>query len=170
VTTLVSQGQVLWDRLHTLLDCLETAIDGMGSPTPCMTAVFPGAQVAIDYCNPCGPDQCGMAWVRLASVFPSTVFPIQDATSTPCPPPMAVTVDIGIARCAPVGDDDGNPPSTDEWEAASAVQIADMTAIQDAVLCCFTGKKVVFGAYQPLGPEGGCVGGVWTVAVDPMSW
>jgi hypothetical protein len=45
-----------------------------------------------------------------------------------------------------------------------------MQSIQRAVRCCFSGNKVVFGTYQPLGPEGGCVGGLWQIALDPLSW
>ena len=157
---------IVWSKLNELLDCVE----GELTAATCISVVVPGAQVVVDYCNPCDGDRCGMAWVRLQSVFPSTSFPIQDASATSCIPVMAYTVEIGVVRCCPVGDEEGNPPTKAEWEAATQQQLDDMTSIQRAVQCCFGNRKVVFGAYQPIGPEGGCVGGLWAVAADPLAW
>jgi hypothetical protein len=152
-----------WPRLLDLAGCLRDTIDQLGLPEPCFTAVLPGAEVAMDYCGPCGADddKCGMAWVRLVEAFPSLNFPNQDTSLSACSAPLAYTVELGIARCIPVGDDAGNPPDWTELMAAAQLQVADGRAMRMSLACCYGQKGWVLGTYRSWGPQGGCVWGTW---------
>ncbi len=166
MTTLLDPTLLVWPRLTALRDCLCEA----ANPQLCQCTVLPGELVSIDYCTECSGGVCGQGWVRLESAFPSTVFPMQDTDATlgrSCGKVLAITVELGMVRCAPVGDAQGNPPSTDQWEAASIQQMTDMAAMRTAIQCCFPHELTVLGAYTPVGPAGGCVGGHWSVAVSP---
>jgi hypothetical protein len=35
-----------------------------------------------------------------------------------------------------------------------------------AVACCLNSKDWILGGYAPLGPQGGVVGGVWTLSMQ----
>jgi hypothetical protein len=51
---------------------------------------------------------------------------------------------------------------------AVRLQMAAMSAIRRAVLCCFPGARsqdVILGVYLPIGPQGGVVGGTWSISV-----
>jgi hypothetical protein len=167
VTTMPVADTRVWQRLSELRDCLSASIALHGGPEPCECAIIPGTHVATEYCGACSGDRCGMAWVRLNSVFPSTVFPTQDVSATGCTPMLAFEVELGVVRCAPIGDDYGNPPKAEEWEAAAQLQVLDMMAMREAVECCFGAFETMLGAFTPIGPTGGCVGGSWAVAVAP---
>lgn len=158
----------VWVKLTALSDCLASEITRWGLPVPCSCTVVPGAVVATDWCGGCEGGLCGMAWTRLETMYPSTVFPQQD-TYAPCTAPLAYTIELGIARCAPVGNEDGTPPSDTEWLDCAQVQMQDAQVMRAAVLCCFSADEVMFQGYTPFGPEGGCVGGTWSVAVSELA-
>jgi Domain of unknown function (DUF4082) len=126
-----------------------------------------------------GVDECcsGLAWVRVADVYPSwDSFPQADNTWLPCGPlAYAVVLEMGIAFCMPWSDSDGtfedvNPPSTADWAAAFATQMRDQTIMRRTAACCFrpTQRRAV-GGWTSLPVEGGCTGGKLTVTVSVMS-
>lgn len=156
--TFTPDAQV-WPLLTDLASCLCREITDAGLPEPCFCGVLPGAQVALDYCTSCDDGRCGMAWTRLAAILP-----VLSETPVPrrCQVGLVISIEAGVVRCAPMPDDDGNPPSMAEQFEATALQMADQAAIQRALLCCSGIEAPVLGAYQPLGPLGGCVGGSWT--------
>jgi hypothetical protein len=64
-------------------------------------------------------------------------------------------------------------PSVDDQLSATRTQMAEMAAMRRAIRCCMAadedGKEISYalGVYTPAGPEGGCVGGGWSVIVSP---
>jgi hypothetical protein len=155
----------IWPGLVELTACLCAELEEAQLPELCFCGVVPGADVAWDYVGTSGGD--GMAWVRLVSVYPSTVFPTTDASLRSCATALAAQVELGVLRCAPNPQDDGTPPSAAaQWEA-TRLQMADMRAMYRAVKCCAAkGRQMVVGQYNPTGPRGGVVGGTWQVWVQ----
>jgi hypothetical protein len=156
------------DRLLALATCLCAEIaDHPVTPPVCFCGVLPGEEVAYDWAGDC-ETACGMAWVRLVTAYPSTV--IGEATGTPgnCGSMIGMDVEVGIMRCIPGMDDAGNPPSSDDLLAASLWQWEDMTTMRRAILCCTGSKDFLLGAYVPIGPQGGLVGGAWTVSMHEV--
>jgi hypothetical protein len=164
----LKEDTTVYPTMVTLAGCLCTELAAAGGPTPCFCGLVPGGEVAID-CG-CDDPQCngnGMAWVRLAQVFPSSQFPFPDSTAATCATTLAYVLEVGVSRCVPVGDDAGNPPSLDEQLATVRLQTSDMQAMRRAIQCCVATKDTsyVLGNYQPMNSSGGCGGGVWTVTI-----
>lgn len=158
----------MWDpypTLTTLAECVCAALaDSEGGPT-CFCGIVPGEAAVQDYVgDDCGA-ACGMAWVRLTTAYPAVGVgqPIQRLGN--CASSLGYEVEIGVMRCISAGDEAGNAPSPEELLAATKEQMSDMAAVVRAVSCCdgISGKDFILGTYTPLGPEGGVVGGVWTV-------
>lgn len=156
--------RTVWPLLTSLADCLCQQITDSGLPETCFCGIFPGEQVPFDYCDGCEDNLCGQAWVRLATMFPSAIFPTLDITAK-CTSPLAIQLEIGIVRCAPMPTSDGTAPSLQDQLEASALQIADAMAMRRAIMCCAkvnSRRDNLLVGYTPVGPIGGCVGGVWT--------
>lgn len=105
----------------------------------------------------------GYAWVGLNGVFPSKVFPTQEAGASSCRAPLAATVTMGIIRCyaiKTVGE------SVESMMMYMDKQMADMAAMRYAIECCAQDEElqVSLGAYTPIGPEGGIYGGTWSLS------
>ena len=82
-----------------------------------------------------------------------------------CSNQWEVTVEVGILRCAPMMDADGNLPDMAEHLAAAMQQNFDMGLMLQTLMCCETPARFdgpAIGPYIPQGPEGTCVGGSWT--------
>lgn len=167
---------VAFPVLEALAACLCQEIAAADLPEPCFCGVLAGQLVANEHCGSedCAGDGCtgGQAWVRLAGVYPSSQFPVQDQDQATCATLLAVEIEVGVARCAPVVSDEGgamegDAPTLAQWHATTRLQMADMAAMRRAVLCCLGARSrdYLLGAYAPFGPEGGCVGGIWTVTV-----
>lgn len=152
-------------RLNDLATCLCAQIIADGLPEVCWCGQVPGEIVSFDYAGDCN-DACGMAWVRLIQVYPSTVVGEPSAQPGNCSTLLGFDVEIGIVRCAPVIQEGGEFPSVTEQADAVALQIADMMAMRRAIVCCSGHKDFLLGPYTPVGPDGGVVGGAWTVAMQ----
>jgi hypothetical protein len=153
------------DALQTLASCLCAAVQASGGPTPCFCGVVPGDGIAADYaCNE-GCDG-GMAWVRLTSAYPSKVLGAQNTEEANCNLMLGLDFEVGILRCISAGDEQGNPPSAEELLAASDQQMTDLQTLRVAMTCCGYGKDMIVGPYTPVGPEGGLVGGFFTIAIQ----
>ena len=133
-----------------------------GAGPLCTAAVFPGVEVPWDYAGDCG-STCGFAYVRLMTSFPYDVFP-QPAFAASCINPPAHQLAVGIIRCLPVMEDDGDPPSPDDISANALDRFKDQRAIRSAIIKVQP-RGSMLGAWQPLGPLGGNVGGEWNVYV-----
>lgn len=134
----------------------------------CVLTVFPGNGVPIDYIGT--DDSCGsMAWVRHVGSTPTVRFPAADVSIDNCFSTLAHMVEIGIVRPAPIPESDGNDVELpdDMAQLNSALDLADdMMLMKDAVArASKTIDYVILGGYTPTGPEGGAVGGTWTITI-----
>lgn len=154
----------VWPTMTALAECLCTEILKAGLPPTCLCGVLPGEAIDASYVT----DSEGMAWVRLAGAYPYNAFPNASLTGNPCVMPLAYQLEIGSLWCAPVARDSrGNPPTVDDQFATTEVQVAAMAAMHRAIVCCLPSERaqVALGQYTPSGPEGGVVGGVWSLVV-----
>ena len=158
--------------LLELLDCVCEEVSTHGQGPVCWCGLYPGSQVAWDYCGACSEDICGMAFVRPGVANPYEFFPggTDDIT---CQKPIAYSIEVGIVRCAPTMTEDGEPPSAADMTESTLGLMQDMWALHRAIRCCnenWTGfdAAVAINQWIPQGPEGGCVGGSWTIVVDPL--
>lgn len=153
------EDTLVWPALQALVSCLCQEVTASGLPALCFCGLLPGEQPAGDYVSEAG----GMAWVRVVSAYPSTTFPAQDSTAV-CGSSLAFEIEMGVAYCTPVMSDLGDPPDVASQYEAVMVQMAAMAAMRRALICCLsTQRDAVLGAYSPIGPEGGIVGGTWQV-------
>lgn len=114
--------------------------------------------------------RCGTAWVRIDSYQPSSTFPLPQELAQKCGPEQwALTLELGVARCPPVGTAT-KLPTCEELDLYSAKVMADAQAMRNAVLCCYgpgrSNRVFLMGAWTAFGPEGLCGGGKMTVQVQ----
>lgn len=145
--------------------CLELA--AAEGPELCYCGPTTG-NITLDYCGgACDGDGCGgQAWVRLVDAFPSSVFPTADNILSNCRSPWAYQLEVGVARCAPMGEANTvggyTPPTMEQNVEALRLQAADLAAVRRAIICCFgkTDRDYVVGAYSQIDVNGGgCLGG-----------
>lgn len=147
--------------LSTLVACLCDQLgDGANPPDQCCLVSAP----------PIIPKCCvGVAWVRPVTVFPTDNFPNAgyDPNNLCLPPSWGVTVELGVARCAPgFCDPTGNPCCASE--AASLTQaLADRSAMIKSLQCCLIAavpglksRDVLLGTWTLGDPTGGCRHGI----------
>lgn len=150
--------------LASLAECLCAQVSADGLPGLCFCGLVPGEVPAIEYLDNCEGDDCGMAWVRLIAVAPITGVGVVNATVNNCNSSLGFDAEVGIMRCAPVGSEDGEPPPAEAMLAAVDLQVADMMAMFRAIACCEALGEFIIESYAPIGPEGGAVGGFWTLS------
>lgn len=155
-------------RLQAIAACLCAAIQDPenGVPDVCYCGVVPGGTPPAIYSGNC-KDKCGMAWVRLTTAYPSTAVGAASVQPARCDVGMGMDVEVGMLRCMSVGDDRGNPPPPQEQIDATELQMADLLVMWKAILCCdaIPNGDVILGQYTPVGPEGGLVGGFFTLSM-----
>lgn len=141
---------------------LELAKDGTGEAI-CSFTKQPGDSVSLDYAE-CG----GMGWVRFASGTPSVSGSSNDVTMDSCYWGLSHQIEMGVMRPAPIPDETFNTvelPSDAELSAAAEAQINDMSAMHRAIKAARAEFELLPGAYTPIGPVGGTVGGTWSLMV-----
>lgn len=121
----------------------------------------PGAQVAWDNCCEEG-GVGGQLWVRLVNIVPG--WPQRDAAQKCAPRLYTATFGVGVIRCAHTLDDQGNPPTAAEMTGDATKINDDMEDMLSGIMSNLE-YQYNLGAYEPLGPDGGCAGGEWTVSV-----
>lgn len=149
------------DRLTDLATCLCAQITTDGSPETCFCGVIAGEDVAQDYTSDCD-DACGMAWVRLATAGPVTGINVVSEKRNNCDSTLGFDVEVGIIRCAILGEN-GEPPTVEDHLAMAIQQMNDMETMRRAIMCC-DGDKIL-GLYTPVGPLGAVLGGFWLVSM-----
>lgn len=150
--------------LAELLEQVSAQIRAKGRQDQyCSVTVQPGNAVVFDFGGEC----TGMAWVRLVGASPTSAFPSPETRVNACAITLAYTVEVGMVGPAPVLEDNmGNfslPEDTELFEAAMR-QAEEMQMMFDAIRAAAIPEKVI-GDYAPQGPEGGVMGGLWTVIV-----
>lgn len=153
-----------------LLACLDQEVVKVENP-PLHIGLRPGT--VVDHLLSTSEDECcdGLAWVRPAGFFPSSAtFPAQDEAPLPKgTSAWAVTLEMGVVRCAPTPDATSIPSASD-WEDVTQAVMDDAAAMRRAI-CCFIDAKqgrtrrVLPGLWQPLSVQGGCVGGILPVTI-----
>jgi hypothetical protein len=164
---LIGLDGIVSDVALDLRDCLEAALGGEPDGVRPAEVCFVPGSVGEDFLSiGLSEDKCcsGFAWVRVDSIAPQSPQPGEEIG--PCGIyTWAVTLEMGVARCAPVGDQYSGPSCTEWTEVALAVQ-QDAAAMRRA-WCCWqpliaSGRTSV-GPWQPFGPQGGCTGGTMQV-------
>lgn len=160
-------------------DVLTATTDLIGDVTGTLTAA--GRPVLRAFVAPAGPppwDNCcakgtgeGQAWVQVERVYPTDSFPDEAAAPLPCGPmEYAAILNVGVLRCAKTVDDKGNPPTAAEMTAEAVKNSHDRDTVLRAIMCDFLpdaydAGEWTYPAWIPLGPDGGCVGGLWRFTV-----
>jgi hypothetical protein len=150
-----------FEVLEQLAACLCLQIEEDGLMDPCFCGVVPGTGMVYGYAG----DNCneGVAWVRLEMVYPATAIGQVAITEGNCQIGLGLDVEVGMMRPMPVGDEFGNMPTATDYTGYAGLQIADAYTMRKAISCCKHAEEWILGAYTPLGPEGGVLGGMWTV-------
>jgi hypothetical protein len=159
-----------------LLACFTEQLMELPNP-PAKIELRAGAEAGpligpnVDECCP------GLAWVRVARVYPSwDSFPSEDNSWLPTGPlAYAVVLEMGVAFCMPWADTEGgyeslDPPGTQDWASAHDTLMQHQNLMRRAAACCWphTTRRVV-GGWTPLSGDGGCIGGTLTVTVSVMA-
>jgi hypothetical protein len=153
----VTPDYLIWPRLLQLRTCLCDALTDRGLYADiCICTILVGGQADSSYVT----NGKAMAWVRLTTAYPSDSLPSQSNSLTKCGGPMAAVVELGVLRCATVGQRDALTQVQQEEMAEWAA--ADLGAMI-AATCCFNGDMIV-GQYVPLA-DGATFGGALTVTV-----
>lgn len=158
----------IFERMAALATCLCAEIQNpdWGVPDVCFCGVVPGAAALGDYAGDCDT-KCGIAWVRLVSAYPSNSVGAALLEPGNCAFGQGLDLEMGVLRCISAGDEFGNPPTPEEYLAAAELQVADLLIMQRALFCCdaIPQRDVILSQYQPIGPEGGLVGGAYTMSM-----
>lgn len=159
----------LQPHLEHILDLLETRInhgvDDDSDYSPVLQVS--GLEAVIDSCCP------GLGWLRVTRTFPSDNFPAPATTRAGCPVSMwACELEIGVARCACLVDEDTMVPDPDCLQQEVVQQGLDRSALQQLALCDLPSHfkedggsecRIVIGQWQPIPTQGGCFGGSITI-------
>lgn len=159
-----------------LLQCLcEAAATRPFPPQHCCFRV--GDEIAHD--ADLFADLCceGLGYVTLGDIYPVVdSFPEQSivtqANQVCSFPSWAVSLKMGLVRCAPVGTNESMPTCVD-WNAAAVQGVFDAQSLASAA-CCFKaawleaepGLSFVIGPNSTTTPQGGCVERFVTVQVQ----
>lgn len=131
--------------------------------------IAPGAEVAWDDC--CG----GQVWSRIVELVPAQAYANQAASGgfggavpQPCGVIMwQLTFAVGVLRCASTLDDTGVPPSPAVLTREANQITQDAADLAEAMQCVLAPQteRLRMIRWDALGPQGGCAGGEWQVAV-----
>ena len=161
---------ILTPIMDSLRDCVCGALEStLGGSVSCACILVPGLRAPADWCSCNGRGNCGMAWVRLDRLYPSGQrFPAQDQTTAgTCASVLAAVLEVGVYRCQPASQGNGQPPAPADITQATLIATDDALALARGIACCdaITKRPYVLGTYSPRS-GGGCGGGAWTVTVQ----
>lgn len=150
--------------IEALATCLCAQIKDDGLDEPCYCGVMPGFEVAWDI-GECDDGSCGIAYVRLGNVYPSSQVGVATVNPGNCAIGTGLDIEMGMLRCFELNED-GSPSSPAQLLEASRIQYADILVMQKALVCCewLPAEDFVVGTYQPVGPSGGVVGGAFPLS------
>lgn len=160
----------VWPMLVQVLACLEAAADEVEAP-PFYRSIRMGEGLQANI-SPSEDECCqGLAWVRPVQISPTNTFPTPESAWSPCPPgELAVEIEIGMLRCAPImapGGDDAMLIPTAAQHAQTAYRVlADAAALRRAACCLINqGYSVFVGSWSPVPVEANCAGGSMRITV-----
>lgn len=155
----------VYDVVSAIASCLCQQIkDTVDLPGVCFCGIVPGDMASAAYSGDCEDENCGMAWVRLVTMYPSKIVGQQDNTAGNCGSGLGIDLELGIMRCFDASEE---VPSPEVLLAAAQLQYEDALVMQRAIYCCSAvpNKSTILSAYTPLGPDGGLVGGSMVVSI-----
>lgn len=153
----------LWNQLTTILNTAVFAVSGCGVPV---------SKIAIVNGN-LAWDECCEGYLFMRIVRTDVVDPFPQAAQTPsiCAATLGTLVELGILRCAPMMDDNGNLPS-DAVQSAFALEIIIDKSILFHVIRdynpAWSNYPLAISGWTPMGPEGGCGGGAWQFWINAV--
>ncbi len=150
-----------WNRLDVLLETATAAVSGCGVPVG-RSGVVHGNVVWDECCE-------GYLFIRVVRTNVANPFPTATQTPSDCTLELATLVEMGILRCAPVMDDNGNPPSAQAQSDFAEEVIRDKSILFHVITNHnpdWAHYPTVIDSWNPLGIEGGCGGGAWQFFVD----
>lgn len=167
-----------FNTIARLVDCLRSELAKANGPDLCYIGLQIGDRPAFLGLADCKGKQCGVAWVRLVGIYPSSSFPLPDDGSQPgnCQSPMAYEVEIGVARCAPQPEGREMYPDSGKVFDALRLYMSDSRAMRSALLCCLPAEvkkrdgrdiRVMLGNWTPLEQGAGTSGGTWNGWIGP---
>lgn len=150
-----------------LLGRFVTRLTALGMK-PGRSFVFDGVAIPADDC--CD----GLAWVRVVQVQPTdgSNAPYSELRNLPATATGAtIEFELGILRCAPILDEEGQAPDPDDYTASALQSAADRQQMRMAIICDFpediteaTCDGQIPGLWAPV-DAGGCAGGFMTTTV-----
>lgn len=163
----VREDTGIYPVMVELAACLEAELTASGLGLMCFVGLVPGDMAMVDASGCETDDACGSAWVRLVQAYPSDQFPAPAQTAATCGTAVAYELEIGVARCVKIMDDNGELPTLEERLETTRIQLADMAAMKRAIACCtaLTDRSYLLSAYSPTETGGGVGGGSWNVTV-----
>jgi hypothetical protein len=158
-----------WPVLQKALECLTQELDKAGGPARCYTGFTLGDGAGTLGLINCRDGKCGgVAWVRAGQAFPSDAFPAP-AEFGKCASPLAMTIEMGVARCAPRAQGTNMYPDPQATFNALRLYMSDQAAMNKAICCVekAVGREYEFarGSWDPLDQAAGISGGTWTFTV-----
>lgn len=145
------------------VECIREELECQGRGV-CRYDVLVTDQDQLDGCDcECGTrhDAPGRVWARLENIDTDSFF-------DNCSNVMVAKAIFGISRCAATGE---KLPKSDVLRDQAIIGYADMHAMRVALLRCVPSKREKkrsawryrLNQWNPIGPDGGCYGGAWTV-------
>lgn len=155
------EDDLIYPLLMDLAQCVCQEMTSRGFEDMCFCGVQPGEAVLADYIGESGK----MAWVRLDSVQPVEDEVIPSGTAG-CYLGVNAVIEVGHAACAPIPDGRGLLSEAEQLNT-TRIQTAMMQAAHQAITCCkWAGyNSVDVQGWTPFGPQGGAVGGAWSIMV-----
>lgn len=149
----------VYPYIESALDCIRDELECQGVGV-CRYDTLIAAQDQLDGCDCCEntPDGTqGRVWARATDVTA-----VEGPRNIPnCPPSFVAAINFGISRCAVTGE---NLPSSDVLRDQAVRGYADMHAIYMALSKCDSRRwPTTMNRWTPIGPSGGCYGGIWSV-------
>lgn len=154
------------ELMATLLESLTAQIRKAGREDDyCSVTIYPGTAIPVDF----GPESdCkGTAWVRLVSANPTVTFPVASNSVDNCGYTLAYTVEMGMLGPAPVMDERLGrlivPEDVEQFDAS--MRMYDELKMMHAAIQGAGIDQLILGDWMPQGPEGGVMGGLWTMMI-----
>ena len=129
--------------LQRLQECLCSELEKAGGPDLCFCGLTPAGSPPIGIMD-CNAKTCGVAWVTPTTIFPTDTFPIPDELQiSPCTSQIALSFEIGVARCYPRPQGREAQADPQAYFDALRLYLSDMAAVRRAIICCFGKDKAV---------------------------
>jgi len=155
---------VAFDLAEDLLAVASTALAGTPVGAPLRRFVAEG-EAAFDCTS-----QLSVQLLRLAPAaeFPNEGRPpLYGSGRSPGPADLLGLYEVLVLRCAATAPK-GGPPAVEQITASAKTVLTDAVVLRRALECAVAAgeRPAVVGAWVPVGPEGGAVGGRVTVTFE----